>query len=219
MIAGNFDCLNNTPFAGLSIIVVGDLLQLPPVRAQPVYAEYNDSWQNLVSLWNLFEIAELTEVIQQSGDGNFINLLNHVKVTELSNNDVSVLRSKFIKPNDKYPQDALHILAENAPAHMHNITVLNSIENQLYKIEAKDHIPKNISSTKIENILKHNQSEMGGLASMLQIKLNARVMLTMNIDLQDRFVNGQLGTAKHIAINDQSNISKCKPNFMTTKQI
>ena len=204
MIAGNFDCPNNTPFAGLLIIVVGDFLQLPPVRAQPVYAKYNDSWQNLVSLRNLFEIAELTEVIQQCGDGNFINLLNHLKVAELSVSDVSVLRLKFIKPNDKYPQDALHILAENAPAHMHNITMLNSIENQLYKIEVKDHIPKNISSTKIENILKCNQSEMGGLASTLQIKLNARVMLTMNIDLQD----GQVGTVKHMAINDQSNISK-----------
>ena len=204
MIAGNFDCPNNTPFGGLSIIVVGDFLQLPPVRAQPVYAEYNDSWQNLVSLRNLFEIAELTEVIQQRGDGNFINLLNHLKVAELSDSDVSVLPSKFIKPNDKYPQDALHILAENAPAHMHNITMLNSIENQLYKIDPKDHITKNISSTKIESILKRNQSETGGLASTLQIKLNARVMLTMNIDLQD----GQLGTVKHMAINDQSNILK-----------
>ena len=39
-----FGSPNNTPFAGLSIIVVGDFLQLPPVRVKPVYAEYNDSW-------------------------------------------------------------------------------------------------------------------------------------------------------------------------------
>ena len=88
----------------------------------------------------------------------------------------SLLRSKYIKPNDKHTQDALHIFAKNAPAHMHNITMLNSIENQLYKIDAEDHIPKNISSTKIESILKCNQSETGELASTLQIKLNARVM-------------------------------------------
>ena len=52
-------CPNDTPFAGLSIIAVGDFLQLPPVQVKPVYTEYNDSWQNVVSLWNLFEIAEL----------------------------------------------------------------------------------------------------------------------------------------------------------------
>ena len=44
-----FVCPNNTPFAGLSISIVGDFLQLPPVRAKPVYAEYNDGWHNLVS--------------------------------------------------------------------------------------------------------------------------------------------------------------------------
>ena len=168
-------------------------------------------------LWNLFEIAELTEVMRESGDGNFIDLLNHVRITELNDSGVSLLRSKFIKPNDKYPQDALHICAENAPAYMHNITMLNSIENQLYKIDPKDHIPKNISSTKIESILKRNQSETGGLASTLQIKLNARVMLTMNVDLQDRLINGQLGTVKHIAINDQRNISKIYIKFDDNK--
>ena len=70
---------------------------------KPVYAKYNDSWQNLVLLWNLFEIAELTEVMQQRGDDNFIDLLNHVRIAELNDSDVSLLRSKFIKPNDKCP--------------------------------------------------------------------------------------------------------------------
>ena len=70
---------------------------------KPVYAKYNDSWQNLVLLCNLFEIAELTEVMQQRGDGNFIDLLNHVRIAELNDSDVFLLRSKFIKPNDKCP--------------------------------------------------------------------------------------------------------------------
>ena len=66
---------------------------------------------------------------------------------------------------------------------MHNITKLNSIGNQLYKIDAKDQMPKNISSTKIESISKRNQSEMGGLASTLQIKLFLPQTLTYKIDL------------------------------------
>ena len=33
-------------------------------------------------------------------------------------------------------------------------------------------------------------------------------MLTMNVDLQDRLINGQLVTVKHIAVNDQRSISK-----------
>ena len=47
-----------------------------------------------------------------------------------------------------------------------------------------------------------------GLAGTLHIKLNARVILTINVDLQDRLVNGQLGTIKHIVLNPQNNVSK-----------
>ena len=43
---------------------------------------------------------------------------------------------------------------------------------------------------------------------MLDIKLNARVMLTVNIDLQDRLVNGQLGTVKSILTDSERNFSK-----------
>ena len=34
-------------------------------------------------------------------------------------------------------------------------------------------------------MLKQNQSETGGLATILQIKLNARVMINMNVDMID----------------------------------
>ena len=51
---------------------------------KPVYIEYNDSWQKIVSLWNLIKIAELIEVMRQRGDDNFIDLFNHVRIAELT---------------------------------------------------------------------------------------------------------------------------------------
>ena len=65
-------------------------------------------------------------------------------------------------------------------------------------IKAIDNLPKNASIQKINQVLNRNQSETGGLAGILKIKINARVMLTVNIDLQDRLVNGQLETVMHI---------------------
>ena len=50
---------------------------------KPVYTEYNDSWQKIVSLWNLIKIAELIEVMRQRGNDNFIDLFNHVRIVEL----------------------------------------------------------------------------------------------------------------------------------------
>ena len=54
----------NIPFAGIIVIAVGDFLQLPPVRARPVYAEYKNTWHNMDSLLGLFEIAEFTKVMR-----------------------------------------------------------------------------------------------------------------------------------------------------------
>ena len=51
-------------------------------------------------------------------------------------------------------------------------------------------MPKNVSIQKINKVLNRNQSETGGLAGILKIKINARVMLTVNIGFQDRLVNG-----------------------------
>ena len=45
-------------------------------------------------------------------------------------------------------------------------------------------------------------TETGGLAYSLELKINARVMLTTNINIQDRLINGQIGTVKHIEIKE-----------------
>ena len=74
-----------------------------------------------------------------------------------------MLKSKFIEPKDKYPQDALHIFAE-MDLHIYiSITIFNS--NSVKQTDAKYYKPKIIYPTKIENILKCNQSETDGLAS------------------------------------------------------
>ena len=184
-----FASKSNFPFEGITVIAIGDFLQLPPI-----YTEYKNTWHNLDSLWGLFEIAELTEVMRQQGDNNFINLLNHVRTADLDDYDVSILKSRFVLPTESYPKDALHIFAENAPANIHNVNLLNSINSETYSITAIDSIPKNVALSKIEKVLNRSQSEIEELAGTLELKVNARVMLTVNVDLEDRLVNGQLGT-------------------------
>lgn len=47
--------------------------------------------------------------MMRSGDDKFIDLLNLVWTAELDTNNVSLLKSKLVKPGDTYPKDALHI--------------------------------------------------------------------------------------------------------------
>ena len=76
--------LPNLPFAGRSILVVGDFHQLPPVRAIPAYVSSldEDYPETYIAndLWRLFSFAELTEVMWQRADKHFIYILNKVRV-------------------------------------------------------------------------------------------------------------------------------------------
>ena len=154
-----FGCSDDVPFAGLTIIAVGDFYQLPPVQQRTVYADYTDDWQNLVHLWKMFKITELLEVMRQRGDSELIDLLNKVRTASLDEHDESVLKSKFItKSNADYPIDALHIFAENLPCEEHNSNMLRANENILHSVHAIDDVPKTAPKDIINKALLRNQS-------------------------------------------------------------
>ena len=63
-------------------------------------------------------------------------------------------------------------------------------------IHAKDAIPKNCSNTDIVEAKNRSQSKTGGLALLLCLEIDARVIITVNIDIPNRLINGQLGIVK-----------------------
>ena len=202
-----FGCSDNIQFAGITVVACGELLQLPPVQQRAVYAEYHDVWQNIFHLWKLFKIAELVEVMRQKGDSQLIDLLNKVRIASHNETDEHLLKSRFVvDTNINYPSEALHIFAENKPAHSHNLHITRN-ESIQHCIPAIDELPKNVQTTVINKALNRNQSETGGLAGLFNIKINARVMLTVNIDIADRLINGKIGTVKHI-LTDRGNVVK-----------
>ena len=87
-------------FAGRSILVVGDFHQLPPVRAIPAYvSSLDEDYPEIYianDLWRLFSFAELTEVMQQKGDKNFIDILNKVHVGNIYSEVERTLKSRII---------------------------------------------------------------------------------------------------------------------------
>lgn len=109
------------------------------------------------------------------------------------------MRSKFILPDSpNYPADALHIWAENNPV----------LDAPLFKIEAIDKIPENVPISRIDAVYNRNQMDTGGLARKLSLKINAKVMLTSNINVSDKLSNGQIGSIYHIKRDSSGNIIK-----------
>ena len=54
---------------------------------------------------------------------------------------------------------------------------------------------------KIENLLGKQRSDTGGLDCETSVKETTRVMLTTNIDIADRLINGQLSTIMRIYVS------------------
>ena len=73
---------------------------------------------------------------------------------------------------------------------------------------AIDIAPKNITSQRIKEALYRNQTDTGGLASVIKIKVHSKVMLTVNLDLSDRLLNCQLGIVKRISKNVNGEVTK-----------
>ena len=57
-----FGCPEAIPFAGKSVILVGDLFQLPPVRASFVFPQYDSVFGSIFQLWDLFKILNLFKI-------------------------------------------------------------------------------------------------------------------------------------------------------------
>ena len=165
----------------------------------PVYASSNsgEPESNVADeLWNMFRLVELTEVMRQKGDTSFIYLFNQIRVGNIDESSEMITQSRFIDSEDSnYPKQALHIFAENAPVSTHSDTMLNQLAGLPIEIDAIDIVLSNYGFTESDIIAAQNRkpSDTGGLVKCLTLKLEAKAMLTVNIDVQDRLINGQIG--------------------------
>lgn len=190
----------STYFGNVSILAVGDFYQVPPVAKKSLLSNNT----SLTDLWGLFHIWQLSEVVRQKGDQQFIALLNRLRVRKkkqpLSTEDEQFLNKHVIcKTDATYPHDALHIAPLHRQLREHNhfmLTKLSSTET-LYDLEAADmcHDSKTQQTFKRKEPLPVQGTN---LPANLTVCCGARVILTMNIDVTDGLTNGAIGTITSI---------------------
>ena len=159
-------------------------------------------------------MIELTEIMRQKDDKQFTELLNRIRTGTQTEADIQYIKSRSITHSaSNYPHDALHIWAENKPVDEYNATKLNQIPAQQYTLTATDQYPQHVSKQDIDRVLAKHRSERGGLDYYILIKEGCRVMLTANIDIADRLINGQMGTVIKIELSEKTQ----KPNLVYIK--
>lgn len=182
---------HNLPFGGVQVLFIGDLFQLPPV--------VNDlEWKTLKNHYEspLFFYAhalkqspplylELKKIYRQK-DEVFIRLLNNLRTSSISEQDISLLNT-YYHPDFKPQKAGEYIILTT-----HNYKADQINKKELEKISGSQHL----FEAKIEGEFNERSAPAD---IMLQLKENAQVMFIRNDKGEGRrFYNGKIATISRI---------------------
>ncbi|XP_057862172.2 ATP-dependent DNA helicase PIF1-like [Cryptomeria japonica] len=186
------------PFGGVSIILVGDLRQLPPVMDKPLYASHSTA----LALWCSFQtVVTLDTSFRQQGASyiqqQFRAILQNIRNANALQTNWEALMSrssaKLAVEHNKEFDSSIHLFATNALAKHHNTKRLKQLHLPIAQCLAQ--VPRQT------NIAYDNDDQ---LPSEILLSVNEQVMLIANLWIQASFVNGSLGQIKSIVYDTDS---------------
>lgn len=169
------------PFGGLTVILVGDFFQLPPVsRGREVaFAYASPVWREL----NLIT-CYLTEQHRQE-DADFLDVLSAIRAGRVSTAHRGRLAARASR-QDALPADAPKLFSHNADVDRINAAALAALPGRTHAFQMETKGRETLVAGLIRGCLS---------PEVLELKEGASVMFTKNSP-QGRFVNGTLGTVR-----------------------
>ena len=182
----------NSPFGGVQVLFIGDLLQLPPVirdeewRTLRTYYKGKFFFHSHVVQQNPPLYIELSKIFRQTDDA-FISILNNLRNNQISAADIQNL-NQYVKPDFdlKANKGYITLTTHNAKADAMNAQALEDLEGKLvtYKPDIVDDFPDKIYP--VEQNLK--------------LKVGAQVMFVKNdLSFDKKYFNGKMGFIKSLS--------------------
>lgn len=176
----------NEPFGGLQVLFIGDLLQLPPVVKQSEWNYLNKYYKSpfFFDAQVIREVKplyiELDKVYRQA-DQTFINILNNLRNSKITEEDVKILNSHVDQNFDATKHDDyITLTTHNADADRINREALDRLETSIYKYDAE------ITGSFPEHLYPIEET--------MELKLGAQVMFIKNdLSPEKNFYNGKMG--------------------------
>ena len=183
-------------FVVLSVIAVDDFL---------ICLDLKEGASSLArNLWKeLFTNYELVDIMRQKDDLAFAQLLNRLRLNEMTEEDKQKLQTRvFDRDTGDYPKDAVHLFARNVYVKKHNDNILSQLPGEKFVIPCHDNVVSaNIPAKECQrliNSLPDDYSNTGQLMKSLTVVLGMIVVHTANVDVEDGLTNGATGVVKQI---------------------
>ena len=210
---------SDTRFGNVTIIAVGDLYQLPPLKDKKIYdipgSNYDPNPISLHgSLWQEnFNFHELKHIVRQK-DQHFAQLLSRVREAQIMEDDEAALEHRVTTLDDpEHFADALHVYGTNHQTDQYNSTMLQKLTTFKHIIKSSD-ITKDRNTHQVEVSLEgKKRTDTGGLSGTLTVAENAFVRWTSNIDVADGLANGIRDITKSIVTNNQGCVTTILVQF------
>lgn len=184
-----------TPFGGVQVLFIGDLLQLPPVirdeewRTLRQYYKGKFFFHSHVIQNNPPLYIELSKIFRQS-DETFIELLNNLRNNKITSENISFL-NQYVQPNFdlKANKGYITLTTHNAKADTINLQSINDLNGIATKYQAK------ITGDFPEKIFP--------LEETLELKIGAQIMFIKNdLSAEKNYFNGKMGFVKSISAEE-----------------
>lgn len=152
-------------------------------------------------LWEEFVYYELTQVMRQKNEVEFIRILNNLADGSTTTSDIEVLNSRVVS-SSCIPDSAIRLFTKNVDVHEYNEAKLKNHHGQAFESIAKDvvvgKVTEGTKSKIINAVCNKKLTEVNGLPHQLNLKIGIKYMVTCNIDVEDELVNGACGTLSKI---------------------
>jgi DNA-binding MarR family transcriptional regulator len=181
-----------TPFGGVQVLFIGDLLQLPPVIREDEWSILKNYYKGKfffhshVITQNPPLYIELSKIFRQT-DEVFISLLNNLRNNRISKEDIAIL-NQYVKPNFdlKANKGYITLTTHNNKADGMNAKALEDLEGKIFQYKPE--------------IVGDFAEKMYPLEAILQLKVGAQIMFIKNdLSLEKRFFNGKMGFIKSLS--------------------
>ena len=203
---------NKKDFGGVNVYLFGDPAQLKPVMGSYIFAAPNCQDYKLSygdgseTLWRSFKVINLEENHRQGKDKDYANMLNRIRMSKQTKEDLEVLKKRVRKKGHSDIKGALFITAKKEPVARFNDKSITILPGKLY-ISRATHIQQHQKSFKPKIDQLTGRISDTQYVDALKIKIGARVMLIFNIDVSDLLCNGATGTVIGIEENQHGKVS------------
>ena len=174
----------------MSLILIGDFGQLPPVGDRPLFASDGKSTHGYMMYLLFKTVIILEQIVRQHGQGleivQFRELLMQLRNGQSTETDWATVlqRTPSSVSNVSDFDNAVHLFCMNADVAEHNIKSVLKLGFPVATINA-------IHSCHKASVAKCN--EAGGLEPVIHLAKHAKVMLTANLWQQAGLCNGSVG--------------------------